>query len=328
VSSRRVLQRLLLAGASLAIGLGLSELALRAAGFSYHLRPEQIQFGWPRTLASLGDEYRSDPDLLWVHSDYAQRLAGAGRPVFAFLGDSCTDYSRYPDLLLQQLRTRRPGVPWTGVNLGTAGWTTFQGLRQLDRDVLPLRPRVVTIYYGWNDHWIGFGLPDEDVARLVRRTGSRWQEMRLVELGQKAWVAAHRSDDNRRVPLPEFRRNLHEMVRLARSNRVEPVLITAPASHEKGREPEYLKGVWIHRLEDLVPLHQEYVGAVREVAREDRATLCDLAAEFAALPPERRYGLFLKDGIHLNHRGAQRAATMLADCLEGSGVLDRAAAKP
>jgi lysophospholipase L1-like esterase len=328
VNARRIFQRLLLAGASLAIGLGVSELALRLAGFSYHLRPEQIQFGWPKTLASLGGEYRSDPDLLWVHSDYDQRLKKAGTPVFAFLGDSCTDYSRYPDLLLQQLGARRPGVNWTGVNLGTAGWTTFQGLRQLDRDALPLHPKVVTIYYGWNDHWIGFGLPDEDVARLVRRTGSRWQEMRLVELGQKAWVAAHRSDDNRRVPLPEFRRNLHDMVRLARSNRVEPVLITAPTSHEKGREPEYLKGVWIHRLEDLVPLHQQYVEAVRGVAREDRATLCDLAAEFTALGRQRRAVLFLKDGIHFNHRGAQRVATMLADCLEGSGVLDRAAAKP
>jgi len=328
VSARRILQRLLLAGAGLAIGLGVGELALRVAGFSYHLRPEQIQFGWPRTLSSLGGEYRFDPELLWVHSDYGQRLKRAGRPAFAFLGDSCTDYSRYPDLLLQQLGTRRPGVNWTGVNLGTAGWTTFQGLRQLDRDALPLHPKVVTIYYGWNDHWIGFGLPDEDVARLVRRTGSRWQEMRLVELGQKAWVAAHRSDDNRRVPLPEFRRNLHEMVRLARSNRVEPVLITAPTSHEKGREPEYLKGVWIHRLEDLVPLHQRYVETVRDVAREDRATLCDLAAEFAALGRQHRAVLFLKDGIHLNHQGARRAATMLADCLESSGVLDRAAANP
>jgi lysophospholipase L1-like esterase len=328
VTSRRILQRLLLAGASLAVGLGLSELALRVAGFSYHLRPEQIQFGWPRTLASLGDEYRADPDLLWVHSNYAQTLARAraARPVFVFMGDSCTDYSRYPDLLLQQLGARRPGLSWTGVNLGTAGWTTFQGLRQLERDVLPLRPRVVTIYYGWNDHWIGFGLPDEDVARLVRRTGSRSQEMRLVQLGEKAWVAAHRSDDNRRVPLPELRRNLHAMVALARSHGIEPVLITAPTAHEKGREPEYLKGVWIHRLEDLVPLHQEYVEAVRGVAREDRAPLCDLAAEFAALVPERRYGLFLKDGIHLNHRGAQRAAGLLAGCLERSGVLDRVAA--
>jgi lysophospholipase L1-like esterase len=326
----RSLKLILLTGAGLVTGLLASELALRVAGFSYHLRPEQIQFGWPKTLASLGDEYRSDPDLLWVHANYAQTLAKARaeRPVFAFLGDSCTDYSRYPELLLAQLAKRRPGGRWTGVNLGTAGWSTYQGLRQLERDVLPLRPRVVTIYYGWNDHWIGFGLPDEEIERLLRRTGSRWQETRLAQLGQKAWVAAHRSDDNRRVPLPDFRANLHTMVSLARGHGIEPVLITAPTSHQQGREPQYLKGVWIRRLEDVVPLHQEYAEAVRSVAREDRATLCDLAGELAKLDGEHRDAIFLKDGIHLNHRGAQRAAAMLADCLESSGVLDRAARNP
>jgi lysophospholipase L1-like esterase len=322
------LKRLLLAGASLALALILSEAALRIAGFSYHLRPEQVQLGWPKTLASLGDEYRSDPDLLWVHTDYGRRLdqARADRAMIAFLGDSCTDYSQYPAMLLAELAERRPGHPWTGVNLGTAGWTTFQGLRQLERDVLPLHPRVATIYYGWNDHWIGFGLPDEDVARLLRRTGSGWQEARLVQLGEKAWVAAHRSDDNRRVPLPQFESNLRRMVRLARGRGIEPVLITAPSAHEKGNEPQYLKGAWIHHLDDLVPLHQEYVGAVRSVAGEEKATLCDLAAGFAALGSGRRSGLFLKDGIHLNHHGSQRAATMLADCLERAGVLDRASA--
>jgi lysophospholipase L1-like esterase len=323
-------KRTLLAGASLAVALAASEIALRLAGFSYHLRPEQVQFGWPRTLASLGGDYRADPDLLWVHADYDQRLARARaeRPVFAFLGDSCTDYGQYPAMLLAQLGVRRPGRPWTGVNLGTAGWTTFQGLRQLRRDVLPIRPRIVTIYYGWNDHWIGFGMPDADVERLLLRTGSRWQDLRLVQLGEKAWIASHRSDDNRRVPLPEFRRNLHEMIDLARSHGIEPVLITAPTSHERGSEPQYLKGVWIHRLEDVVPVHQEYVEAVRGVAREDRAVLCDLAGDIAAINERHRRALFLKDGIHLNHRGAERAASTLAGCLEGAGVLERVAASP
>lgn len=322
------IKRALLVLVSLAVAVALSEIALRIAGFSYHLRPEEIQLGWPKTLAALGDEYRADPDLLWVHSDYDQRLARARaeRPVFAFLGDSCTDFGRYPELLLALLAQRRPGHPWTGVNLGTAGWTTFQGLRQLRRDVLALRPRIVTIYYGWNDHWIGFGLPDRDVERLLQKTGSRWQDLRLVELGQKAWVASHRSDDNRRVPLPEFRHNLHEMVNLARSHGIEPVLITAPTSHEKGSEPQYLKGVWIHRLEDVVPLHQEYVEAVRGVAREDHAVLCDLAGDIASINARHRRALFLKDGIHLNHRGAERAANLLADCLDKAGVLDRVAA--
>ena len=35
-----------------------------------------------------------------------------------------------------------------------------------------------------------------------------------------------------------------------------------------------------------------------------------------------------KDGIHLNRRGAQRAAGLLAECLDKAGVLDRVAAGP
>jgi hypothetical protein len=98
---RRFLQLALLAGFSLALALGVSELALRLIGFTYHLRPEQIQLGWPRSLAALDSDYRADPDLLWVHTDYDQRLAAAraDRPTIAFLGDSCTDYTRYPEFL-------------------------------------------------------------------------------------------------------------------------------------------------------------------------------------------------------------------------------------
>jgi hypothetical protein len=45
------------------------------------------------------------------------------------------------------------------------GYTTYQGLRQLERDVATLHPVIATFYYGWNDHWIGFGIEDRDVAR-------------------------------------------------------------------------------------------------------------------------------------------------------------------
>jgi lysophospholipase L1-like esterase len=323
--SRR-LKLALLAGGSLAAGLIVSELALRAVGFSFHLRPEEIQLGWPRALTSLGGEYRADPDLLWVHADYDRTLARARteRPVFAFLGDSCTDYGHYPDLLLRDLAKSRPGVRWTGVNLGTAGWSSFQGLRQLRRDVLSLNPRIVTIYFGWNDHWIGFGLPDKEIAALLRRTGQRSQRLRLVQLSEKAWIGLRRTDGNRRVPLPDFQENLREMVRLARSRGIEPVLVTAPTSHRPGREPRYLQGVWIRRLEEVVPLHQKYVEAVRTVAREERATLCDLAADFGALGGVRRDAAFLKDGIHFNKDGARRAARFLDICLEKAGLLDPA----
>ncbi|HSS48278.1 MAG TPA: GDSL-type esterase/lipase family protein [Thermoanaerobaculia bacterium] len=324
---RRAVRLALLALASLLVGLLASELALRIAGFSYHLRPEKVALGWPPTLAALGEEYRTDPDLLWVRVEYPDTLAHARaeRPVLAFLGDSCTEYGGYPDLVLANLAALHPATRWTGVNLGTAGWTTYQGVRQLRRDVLPIRPRVATIYYGWNDHWIGFGLPDDDVAKLLHRTGSGWQDVRLVQLAEKAHVATHRSAENRRVPLAEFRKNLDAMVRLAKGHGIEPVLLTAPSSHVAGQEPPQLQGPFLKRLSDLVPLHQSYAAAVRDVAHQDGVVLCDLAKDFDGLPPNLRHACFLKDGIHFTRRGAKRAAGFLTDCLESSGVAARAA---
>src|SRR5262245_19615266 len=62
--------KLVLVGASLLAGLLGAELALRLAGFEFHLRPERITFAWKNSLASLG--YRGDPDLLWVPAGYSQ----------------------------------------------------------------------------------------------------------------------------------------------------------------------------------------------------------------------------------------------------------------
>ena len=85
ISPGRVGKLALLIGTSLAAGLILGELALRATGFSFHLRPEKVQFGWPASLASLGSEYRADPELLWVRAGYAEVLAQARkeRPAIA-----------------------------------------------------------------------------------------------------------------------------------------------------------------------------------------------------------------------------------------------------
>ena len=324
---RRAALALLVTGGALALPLLLAETTLRLAGFSYPLRPERVGLGWPRSLATLGAEYRSDPDLLWVRAGYAATLARAQRerPGIAFLGDSCTEFGGYDAPLLARLKRDRPTGSWTAANLATAGWSTFQGLRQVRRDVISWAPRLATIYFGWNDHWIGFGLEDEEVARLLAWTGSRWQRLRLVQLAEKALVArrTHAALDQRRVPLPDFHRNLAAMIAELRAHGTQAVLITAPTSHRPGHEPEYLRGAWLRRLEELVPLHQSYAREVRKVAVESRTPLCDLAADFDRLSQRERQASFLKDGIHFSRKGAEQAAGFLAECLERSLIADQ-----
>ena len=173
-------------------------------------------------------------------------------------------------------------------NLSVPGWTSYQGLQQLRRDVPPLQPKVVTIYFGWNDHWIGFGIEDKNVARVKRVFGSRLGRLRMVQLGMKAMVAwgARETAYPERVSLDDFRSNLDAMVRESRQLGALPVLLTAPAGHESGEQIPALEERWLRDRADLVPLHQSYVEVAREVAAEAGATarLCDLSARVEACP--------------------------------------------
>ena len=214
----------------------------------------------------------------------------------------------------------------SGEKLGFSGWTTYQGLRQLARDVVPLRPKVVTFYYGWNDHWMGFGIEDDEIGAATAAMRPI-RDLRLTQLGFKAWLAWRGRDRDRwpvRVPPEDFRTNLAEMLRLARRHDIIPVLLTVPSGYQEGDEPDHLARRWVHHLSDLVPLHRKYVDIVREVAAREEAPLCDLADHFDALPPDEvRTRHFKDDGIHLTTQGSEKLAEMLFDCFRNQGELRR-----
>jgi lysophospholipase L1-like esterase len=298
------------------LAVAAAEGGLRAGGFEYHLYPT-VQFGWPDPV-TIEQVYKSEPDLLWVERDYDAKLAAARRshPAIVFMGDSCTEFGTYPSKTIDLLASKAPALA-TGVSFGVGGWSTEQGLAQLRRDVLPLHPRVVTIYYGWNDHWIALGPTDPDLT-LAHRMRWLFDHFRLVQLLMKArmGVSAPMADRPNRVPIERYRANLRSMIEEARAARVRPVLVTAPSNHMRGQEPEYLRLRHLRSLTELVPLHQAYVEATRAVARDSGGTLCDVATAFDQLaPPHGAY--FQKDGIHLTDAGDRELAAVLADCITG-----------
>lgn len=305
-------------------------MTLRLSGFSFVLYPESFEFGMPDPVL-LETGFLQDDDLFWVPRDYPQRLERLAerRPPLILMGDSCTALGRY-DRELARLVAERRGAELAYGNVAVPGWSSYQGQRQLERDVLPLGPEVVTLYYGWNDHWIGFGIEDRDVARIKAVFESRWSRLRLVQLVTKAAVAvgARLAPHPDRVPLGDFAGNLRAMVAEARDAGVRPVLLTAPSAHRRGEEPEHLARRWLRDLSELVPLHQGYVEAVRRVAEEEGAPLCDLAARFDRLPPEELRRSFHADGIHFTPEGDRRAAEYLYDCFAERGILDAVTGAP
>lgn len=294
--------------------LAVAELGLRIARFHFDLVPA-LEFGWPDPVA-LNDVYRPDPDLVWTTRDYPDVLREAHRhhPAVVFMGDSVTEFGTYSAQAIELLKTA--GSPLTtGVKVGVGGWTTEQGLRQLRRDVIPLHPQIVTVFYGWNDHWIARGLTDPEITAARRLLGiARVSRLAQLWLKLKVNMAARRRPAPNRVPLPRYEANLRTIAREAHAAGISPVFITAPSNHVAGHEPAYLARRHVRSLSELVPLHTMYTDATRRVAREMDVPLCDAAASFAALPqPHDVY--FQKDGIHLTSAGDRELARIISTCL-------------
>ena len=278
-------------------------------------------FDFEFVLLAPRDQLLVDPDLLWVTPDYPARVAAARgwRPSMVFMGDSCTQWGRYDQELRSIITARNPGSVFSFANAGVIAWSSWSGLQQLQRDVLPIRPKAITIYYGWNDHRLHVGLPDKDVAPFTKEP-SRFQIRQLID---KAGFAARQifADAEYRVSLADFRANLRQMVRIARDNDIVPILLTAPTSLGLGHGPAYLlANRRVTDFDDLMSLHRRYVEAVREVAAEEDAPLVDLHREFDRLPRRDLYRSFRMDGIHLRPEGDRKIAEIIDRHLVESGL--------
>jgi len=306
-------RRLLLVVTAIVVGFAGVELALRLTGFSFRTYPS-VQFGWPEP-ANISDLFDPDPDLFWVTRGYAEELNSARhtQPAIVFMGDSCTQFGTYPTMTLTRLRARQFSLA-SGIKLGVAGWSSEQGLTQLERDIIPLHPSIVTVYFGWNDHWVALGPEDAD-AHVSRAGFWMSQHSRLWQLLTKARLAAAPALAGRpnRVPLDRYVSNLEAMVQLANAAGIRIVLITAPTNHEPGREPAYLAKRHVRALSELVPLHRAYAEATRRAGRETGAVVCDAAAAFDA--DADRLSYFEQDGIHLKAPGNSALADLLAPCV-------------
>jgi lysophospholipase L1-like esterase len=349
-----VLQRL----AALALGLGLIgalECGLRVVGFDP--APGQESFRFLGMESFLEDDSGSslfvrDRVLFWrlragaalpeglaqretVNEDgfrgpalRAERRPGVAR--IAMLGDSSTVGVRVPWEAVYVSRLQRGlserGVTSEVLDAGCHAYSTYQGLRLLETRVLPLKPDVVTLYFGaWNDLVPAIGAEDAekgrrlasyDWAKEARSAASRLRLYALfVSLRDRLAAASSPSaevvrdqylvgfgtaepPDGRRVPLATFRENLHAMVARARVAGAHPILLTPP---------------FPAKSQALYPIALAYRAAVARVAAEANVTLVDAAAQFDRRA-EQGEALFV-DFVHPSAEGHALLAELLEDAV-------------
>jgi lysophospholipase L1-like esterase len=314
------------------VALLVAEAGMRLGGLEYTVYPTRFQFGWPdsRTLET---DFVLDPQIQWKPREYDSELQAArGQRIDVIhMGDSCTQLGQYRMKLLEQVKAHNPDLPFNSLNLAVAGWSSYQGLQQMQRDITQLKPRIVTLYYGWNDHWLSFGIPDKDMdfSQASNRSWRALQRLRVFQL--IAWVYNERfilkgNPDHRplRVSPDDYRYNLTQMVQLARTHGITPVLLTAPSAHVAGQEPAYLQDRFINDLTTVLPLHRQYNDIVRDVARQENVLLLDLASRFESMPAATvRDQYMMYDGIHWRPEGSEKVAELLYVFLQEQGLISR-----
>lgn len=168
----------------------------------------------------------------------------------------------YPDTLLQLLGKsipeKKPAV-FTG---GVSGYTSFQGLKYFETELLDYKPDIVSVCYGWNDHWqSGNGGQDKlqkpirfiIVTKLLSKSnilGFVYSKLLKVKQSRYHSVGPR---ETMRVQPEDYKSNIIRFIELCRNNNIKVILMTAP----------YLDGG-----EDWIPVHIEYNNIVRNIAQE------------------------------------------------------------
>jgi lysophospholipase L1-like esterase len=327
-------KKLALMLAAVLLTLAGAEMALRVAGYRAYATPVVVRGEASESVEGV-EAIVPDPRLIWRFKPGAMfngrrinSLGHIGREVdpvkqpgvrrVICMGDSCSGqgmppYSGY----LHRMLTNAPPTsePWEAFNMAVHGYSVLQGLRLFQIRGRELKPDIVTLYFGWNDHWLR-DRPDRnqmavELHPLTARVLVRLQRFRIFQLIASAvrpgrLALSHGNKGHIRVPIEDYETALVEFIREIRAVGATPLLITAPRA-------EKLSAMLVHNgqaesVEEAQRLHDLYVETGRRVAREHDVLLLDLAAIFSG--PGHPH-LFSRDGIHFTTEGLLRVAEEL-----------------
>jgi lysophospholipase L1-like esterase len=253
----------------------------------------------------------------------------------ACLGGSSTYDTRttreesYPRQLELLLRAR--GFDEVDViNAGLGGYSTPNLIGMLALRVVPLEPRIVLVYSGFNDAWnrILYRGVEDDYTHAMRSwdlcPGPVWRESRLLDrlaakLGSRsrhnphvhdvAWVpmSGDAAENWRSSSALPFERNLITLVAIARAHGIRPVLVTQ-ATDFVNHPVERANDVWEQAM-------HEHTAVLDRVALRAEVDRIDVRT------PMSDHGEYFADVLHMTAAGNRERARIIADWLVERGLV-------
>lgn len=311
------------------------EVVLRLAQFRYE---SGIQFAFPRSF----QKFVEDEDLFWVLPTGQPGINSLGFPGeeieipkptdrcrILFLGDS-VPMQGYPDVVERLLNQQQLALPAESVSLAMSGYSSYQGRVLVDKYGAMLEPDLVVVSYGWNDHWLAYGMIDSqkevDLAERSQFDQSViviYNNFRILQWLRYIFVPLLGADvplAEVRVPSNEYADNLTYIGKFFTADHIPVLFLVPPTTHPVFGVPDYLvaEGFAVDK-ESVTRLHRAYNETLREVAAADQWLILDLAREFEDRPDLSK--IFISDGIHLTDLGVNLFGERIAERLVGHGCL-------
>jgi lysophospholipase L1-like esterase len=258
--------KLLVAFVGPLVFFGLLEAGLRIGG--YRFEPwAAYEAEAPFDELMEGEIYAPDPELLWtlrpstivdvppagfrkvatnadglrVPEIPVARLPGEIRVLC--LGDSVTfglglyRGDTWPDRLAEELRERAPGRPVRVVNAGVPGWSSYQGMRLLQRlRARGVDPDVIVFWFGMNDAKPARDFPDSEQrppGESGRKALALLRRSRVFHLVQQLVAGTRRGiSSTTRVTREEFAETVRELRRWEREGGPSVIFVRTPERME------------------------------------------------------------------------------------------------
>jgi lysophospholipase L1-like esterase len=286
-------------------------------------------------------------------ADFGPRRPGVLR--ILALGDSCTFgyvaredgvgfvLQPYP-LKLQRYVERRLGEGRVEVlNAGVPGYNSFHGVLLLRSRLRGLDPDLVTVRYGWNDHFLSahgesdglYREPDTRLLLWLEDLALRFELYAFVRrLGLELRARREPVDDQVRtafrdvhewrptIPIDRYAENLRRIALIARSRGAEVWLLTAPRNPAPGEEAVRIMSAH-NRIdfERLMRIHDEYNDVVRRVGGELGVRVVDMDVAYRERSDTPAF--IETDVAHPSQGGHVLEAEILYRTLLESGLLER-----
>ena len=274
--------------------------------------------------------------------DYLSIIAvGGSTTECRFLSDG----KDWPLVLQEHLRNDFDQV-WLN-NAGLDGHTTFGHTILLRDIILNLKPKLVIFLIGANDrglkkkgehtssHILG-SLKFNSIEGFVK-SASAYSELASLALNIYRYLRAlfkglpHKEVDITSLPhadsldsdlsavleshintfVPAFKRRLKKIIKLAKSNQINPVLVTQPLLYGKGIDPATGVNLSTLRIDNHTTGHaawailELYNEATKKVGRQENVLTIDLAQELEKTSD------YFYDGLHFTNSGSAAVARII-----------------